>query len=284
MRTTILLITFCLFGSLALAITGIFKKQEVVAVITDDRLVEASGLDQSYKNPGYFWTHNDSGGEPVLYLINKVGEIVLEVELEGVINRDWEEVTTVEDEGNSHIYIAEIGDNKAVRDDICLIRLEEPKMGSKSKISIKKEDLKIMPLQYEEGARDAEAVLFDRNTKAFVLVTKREENAMVYSFSFKPSTDKVLIKSKGTIPSRNFTAADMNENGEILLKNYDAIYYWSGSGKPAVDRIISWNPISISYSPEPQGEAICWDQRNFYTISEKNEGKLQEMLMFERLK
>jgi hypothetical protein len=141
-----------------------------------------------------------------------------------------------------------------------------------------------MNFRYEEGARDAEAVLYDYQTDEFVLVTKREDQPLVYSFQFQPSKEPVSIRAKGTIPKNMYTAADMNECGEILLKHYGAIYYWPESEEPAVDRIINWAPASLDYIPEPQGEAICWYGKNFYTISEKNRGKAQELLLFERVR
>ena len=261
-----------------------FAPQKVVATITDDRLLEASGLEESYVNPGYFWTHNDSGSDPTLYLINLSGEIQMEVELKGLKNRDWEEIITVKKDGKSFIYVAEIGDNRAIYNHVSLICLEEPVFLGKQKLAIEKSAVKVMNFQYAEGARDAEAMLFDRHLEEFVLITKREKKALVYSFPFEPNEVPVAIKSKGTIPSRNFTAADMNENGEILLKNYDSIFYWNSSVQAAADQILAWKPIAIDYTPEPQGEAICWYQGDFYTISEKNKGKPQEMLLFQRLK
>ncbi|MEQ8905358.1 hypothetical protein [Ekhidna sp.] len=265
-------------------ITKIFTPQQVVATIEDNRLIEASGLEESIKNPGYFWTHNDSDSEPILYLIDGKGSIKMEVELAGIENRDWEEIVTVKDGNESFIFIGEIGDNKAVHEYVSLIRIEEPALSEVNRITIPFNRLEIMNFQYAEGARDAEAVLYDYNLEEFVLVTKREENAMVYSFPFIPGRSQTFITSKGTLPARLFTAADMNEEGEILLKHYGAIYYWGSSNQSAMERILAWNPIQIDYIPEPQGEAICWFNRDFYTISEKNTGKPQEMLFFERLK
>ncbi|MEO9872805.1 hypothetical protein [Ekhidna sp.] len=260
-----------------------FSSQRVIAIIEDERLIEASGLEESHQNPGYFWTHNDSGGRPMLFLIDTNGQVKMEVKLEGIINRDWEEIVTVREGNTSYIYVAEIGDNRAVYDEVKLIRLEEPKFDKRGSVSIPKEEIAVMQFQYQEGSRDAEAIMYDKRTEEFVLITKREKKSMVYSFPFKESA-KTVIKSKGTIPSRNFTAADINEDGEILLKHYDAIYFWSASKKPALERILDWNPINIAYAPEPQGEAMCWYKKNFYTLSEKNEGKPQEMLVFERMK
>lgn len=260
-----------------------FAHQKVVASISDSRLVEVSGIDESYTNPGYFWTHNDSDSDPIIYLIDKEGNIHMEVTLEGIENRDWEEIVTVNNGEQSFIYVAETGDNRAVHESVSLIQLEEPIFNSATS-NVPREKLKIMQFKYAEGARDAEAVLYDYQKQEFVLVTKREKHAMVYSFPFEINPTPMVIKAKGTVPSRNFTAADMNEKGELLLKHYDSIFYWGQSSKPAVDRILDWNPRTIDYTPEPQGEAICWHSGSFYTISEKNIGKPQEMLYFQRLR
>ncbi|MEP0984569.1 hypothetical protein [Ekhidna sp.] len=269
--------------SAASSFPQLFSLQKVTATITDNRLIEASGLEESFQNEGYFWTHNDSGRDPTLYLIDTQGEIKMEVELKGINNRDWEEIVTVKKDGRSLIYVAEIGDNKAVHDNVKLICFEEPTYKGKNKIEISNNKLKIMSFKYAEGARDAEAILFDKRSDEFVLVTKREDNALVYSFPFEVSDEPTVIQSKGTVPAKLFTAADMNDEGEILLKHYSAIYYWEKSTESALSRILKWKPISIDYSPEPQGEAICWYKGDFYTISEKNKGKPQEMLYFQRL-
>lgn len=261
-----------------------FYSQKVVATIDDGRLVEASGIEESYENPGYFWTHNDSGSESTLYLIDNQAQIIMEVDLKGLQNRDWEEIVTVKKEGKSFIYVAEIGDNKAVHEDVKILKIPEPRFNGQQNITIDKRDIEIMSFTYAEGARDAEAVLYDHGQEEFVLVTKREKNALVYSFPFEANDNPIVIKSKGTIPTKLFTAADMNENGEILLKHYSAIYYWGPSKESAVDRILAWDATMIDYIPEPQGEAICWHKDDFYTISEKNIGKPQEMLYFARVK
>jgi hypothetical protein len=277
-------LAFSIFILATAPVKQFFYSQRVIATIDDNRLEEASGLEESYQNLGYFWTHNDSDSEPILYLIDKNGSIKMEVELEGIENRDWEEIVTIKKEGKSFIYVAEIGDNKAIHDYVSLICIEEPKFSGAEKLSISFSKTETMKFRYAEGPRDAEAVLYDQTHNEFVLVTKREDNAMVYAFPFEQNNLPITIKSKGTIPAKLFTAADMNEGGEVLLKHYSTIYYWDESDESALDRILAWEPILIDYTPEPQGEAICWYSGDFYTISEKNKGKPQEMLYFQRLK
>lgn len=259
-----------------------FHKQEVIATIENSQLYEVSGLEESYTNPGKFWTHNDSGFGPSIFLIDSKANITMEVELDGVKNRDWEEIVTTQEGDKTYIYIAEIGDNRSKYKGLKIHRIEEPELESDAKITISKSEIVTMNFRYEEGARDAEALMFDYTTNEFVLVTKRESSALVYSFPFEPSEESIQIKSKGKVPARLFTSADMNTQGEILLKHYDSIYYWSESKRSALERILEWKPSTVEYQPEPQGEAICWYKDDFYTISEKNTGKPQEMLVFRR--
>lgn len=259
-----------------------FKTQRSLAVLHGNMLLEASGIEKSYKNPGYFWSHNDSGGKPAIYLIDSSGNVKMEVMLQGVKNRDWEEIATVKEEGESYIYIAEIGDNRAQYSDVKLLKINEPTFNQSFKREISYDEISSMTFKYAEGPRDAEALFYDYATDEFVLVTKRETKAMVYSFPFKEGENPVTISSLGEISDRNFTAADMNEQGEILLKNYGIIYFFEKSDMPAAKRLLEWNPSKIRYVPEPQGEAICWMGEGFYTLSEKNKGFEQELFFFER--
>ena len=49
-----------------------------------------------------FITHNDSGGDPKLYYLDKKGKIVFERTLDGVKNNDWEDIT----KDDQFIYVA----------------------------------------------------------------------------------------------------------------------------------------------------------------------------------
>ena len=131
-----------------------------------------------------------------------------------------------------------------------------------------------MYLQYAEGARDAESLLFDHRSKELIIVTKREKNCHLYSFPFEANSNPISITSKGTLPATLFTAGDIHPStGEILLKNYKKIYYWGSSEKPAVVRIVAGPDYTLPYKEEPQGEAIAWTDDGFVTLSEGKEKK-----------
>jgi hypothetical protein len=64
-------------------------------------------------------THNDSGGEPVLYYLNKKGEIVETRKITGVKNNDWEDVT----KDDEFIYVANMGNNFDTRKNLSIIKI-----------------------------------------------------------------------------------------------------------------------------------------------------------------
>ena len=70
---------------------------------------ETSGL---FMYNGCLWTHNDSGGKPILYAIDTVTfEVVQKVTLSMAKNKDWEDVCT---DGES-VFVGDFGNNKGNR-------------------------------------------------------------------------------------------------------------------------------------------------------------------------
>lgn len=68
-----------------------------------DEIEETSGL--IFHN-GKLWTHNDSGGEPILYSIDTAtGEVLERKTIVGVTNEDWEDIAKDE----NYLYIGNVG-------------------------------------------------------------------------------------------------------------------------------------------------------------------------------
>lgn len=75
---------------------------------------ETSGL--IYWKDGY-WTHNDSGGQPIIYKLDTLsGEVIQRITLTGRQNIDWEDIAQDAD----HIYIGDHGNNSGNRDDLAI--------------------------------------------------------------------------------------------------------------------------------------------------------------------
>ena len=248
---------------------SLFEKGLVVATIKGKKIEESSGLVTSAINPGMFWTHNDSGADAELFLIDQEGNIHLKVFLSGPDSFDWEDIAR----HGTDLYIADMGDNDAKREHIIIYKIKEPRWDS-LQTQLTLDSFEQMSLQYAEGARDAESLLFDHRTQELIIVTKREKNCHVYAFPFEANIDPISITSKGTLPATLFTAGDIHPStGEILLKNYKKIYYWGASEKTAVLRIAEGPDYTLPYKEEHQGEAIAWTDEGFVTLSERNDKK-----------
>lgn len=73
---------------------------------------ETSGL--FYYN-GRLWTHNDSGGKPILYGIDTVDfNVVQKITLANAENKDWEDVCT----DGVNVFVGDFGNNKGARNNL----------------------------------------------------------------------------------------------------------------------------------------------------------------------
>src|SRR6056297_4303255 len=81
----------------------------------NDAMSESSGL---INIQGRFITHNDSGGESILYEIDTLsGEIARMVTVIGTENTDWEDLAS----DDTYIYIGDFGNNAGNRTDLRIL-------------------------------------------------------------------------------------------------------------------------------------------------------------------
>ncbi len=77
-----------------------------------EEVKETSGL--LFHN-GRLWTHNDSGGKPILYALDTTTfEVVQRITLDKVKNKDWEDVCT----DGENVFVGDFGNNKGNRKDL----------------------------------------------------------------------------------------------------------------------------------------------------------------------
>ncbi len=252
-----------------------FESQQSLGVVGGE-LREASGLVASIINPGYLWTHNDSGNSASIYLLNEKGQIVMKCKLKNTVNRDWEDITIGPgpEEGINYIYVADIGDNNAVYSYKILYRIKEPVLSNK-KIEIAEVDKFVFELP--DGVRDTEAIMVDPITNNFYISSKREHAVRLYEIRFPFASDTLRAVEVGKLPFNNIVAANISKDGsEVLIKNYLKIYYWKRDSVESIPSLLKKDPIQLDYKAEPQGEAIAWkrDGSGFYTLSEsgRNDG------------
>ncbi len=265
-----------------------FLAGEIVGELTLKELEEASGLVASQANPGYFWTINDSGNGADVFLVDQKMDIKLTCKLSGIKNRDWEDVTIGLDPETkkNYVYVAEIGDNNAEYLHKMVYRFEEPTKGDSMILTIQSEKIQQFVFRLPEGAKDTEALMIDPLTHDIYIISKREMPVHVYRLTYPQSMkDTIVTEPVITLPFTQVTAANFSLDGtEVLIKNYDSIYYWSRDTTKTVQEMLTVRPKVLNYIPEPQGESIAWslDGSGFYTVSEKVAGRRSDLLFYRR--
>lgn len=266
------------------ATSNSFDKGKKLAEVKSKRLEEASGLAASASHKGHFWTINDSGNKAEVLMVNDKLEILITCLLP-VKNRDWEDIAVGPGpvEGRSYIYVAEIGDNLAMYPYKHIYRFKEPIFGPSEKVSIT--DFDTITFKLEDGVKDTEALMIDPKTKNLYVVSKRENPVYVYELTYPYSTrDTLTAKKTVSIPHSQIVAADFSSDGkEVLMKNYENVFYWSLGEEPLLEAL-GKTPAIVEYDKEPQGEAITFakDGSGFYTISEMVKGEKSYLWFYPR--
>ncbi|MEX1240703.1 MAG: hypothetical protein WEB30_13340, partial [Cyclobacteriaceae bacterium] len=202
----------------------VFLEARPLGELTDKKLEEVSGLAASKANPGYLWTHNDSGNPPEVYLVDEKLKIRLSCKLPGIANRDWEDIAVGPGPADSktYVYVADIGDNNARYDLKYIYRFEEPLLNGKGGVETIPSFDRIA-FRLEDGKKDTEAIMVHPKTKNIYLVSKREKQVSVYEIKYPYSVDTtVTARRMVSLPLTQIVSADISSDGsEVIMKNYD---------------------------------------------------------------
>lgn len=269
-------------------IADLFEAGTSKGVLEGQRMQEASGLVASISNPEMFWTHNDSGNEAEIFLIDKTGKLVCTVHLPNSKNRDWEDITigAGPEKNKQYLYIGDIGDNNSVFDHKYIYRIEEPFLSrTVTDTTIRKIDE--IKFRLPDGARDSESLMLDPQTNDLYIFSKREANVNLYKLAHPFSTSNTTTAERvlEKLPLTMIVAADISPDGsEIVAKNYDHIYYWKRHKGEKLEAAISRTAEELLYTAEPQGESIAFDRTGtgFYTLSEQKKKVLQHLFFYKR--
>ena len=217
----------------------------VTGQLQSDELVEASGLARSQRDPELLWSMNDGGSKARLYAIDGSGFHRGRIKLDGIKNRDWEDLSSFAIEGTPYLLVADTGDNDNKRKKVSLHVVPEPDVTDDDKVEI--EPAWSVDFRYPDGPRDVEAVVADPANDRVVLLSKRDWPPVLYEVPLHPPSDGTLVaKRLGTIeslphPTRQDreqavftkewhwqpTAMDLSPDGRLaVVLTYRAVYLY----------------------------------------------------------
>ncbi len=268
--------------------------------LENTRLLEASGISASRKNPGYFWVANDSDDRgPILYLIDSLGKGRKEFILGGASQRDWEDLAVVgESDGSATVYVGDIGDNFQNNTRYTIFWFKDLKMNSS--LTTLLTDVNKLTFQLPDGFRDMETMLVDQQTKDIFLISKRENNKRLYKIPaakvinganvmaeyIQDLSFSVPITNDAKIQQAYFlTGGSISpDNSEILIRNYIGVYYWKRKPGESIPAALLRTAKSVPYKLEPQGEGVCFSHNGsgYYTISESTDNTLPRLYFYRK--
>jgi hypothetical protein len=238
-------------------------------------LLELSGLASSRTNPGLLYTHQDSGNKNEVYITNAKGDDLGMITLDGVANRDWEDLATGPgpESSKSYLYVGDIGDNNSVYPDVIIYRFPEPNLTGANAQTALHVTPDILRFTYPKGAVNAESMMIDPLTKDLYILTKQVAQSNLFVARYPQSTTSTTkLIQLASIPFDLLTAADISPDGsEILLRSTGQIWYWKKQPNETVLKTMLRKPMDApNFKNEHQGEAICFatDGSGFFTTSE----------------
>lgn len=188
----------------------------------DHKLIpESSGLINSRKHPGVFWTHNDSGNGPTLFAVTREGKGVGQFTL-GVRNNDWEAITA-DDEG--HLYVGDTGNNDRRRDRVIVYRVDEPDVDAANADGNARAGAQPAPLRVNATWRlgfpaapfDAESLFLFQGKGYVISKLLTGKQAGLYSFDLANPDEAQTLRHVCDLPVRSpVTDAAISPDGARL--------------------------------------------------------------------
>lgn len=208
----------------------------------DPAIVESSGLSVTLTTRGgLVHTVNDSGDSGRVFTVDTAtGSTV------GVTSwaADPVDVEALAPAGRGHVWVADIGDNRRVRESVEVLR-----------VPVGPGERTVTPAAYElvypDGARDAEALLADPLTGRLHVVTKGIFAGSVYAAPRRLRTDRPnRLVEVAAAPGLVTDATFLPGGGGVVVRTYTSAHLMAYP---------SWQPVTTWELPEQeQGEGIAY--------------------------
>jgi hypothetical protein len=173
------------------------------------KIDETSGLEII---DGQFITHNDSGGDPKLYYLDKKGKIVFERTLDGVKNNDWEDIT----KDDQYIYVANMGNNFDNRKNLSIVKTPiDPSSSEAELIEFNYPEQVKFTTAYNQSQYDAEALITIDDY--LIILTKNKLKKITEIYALPKIAGKYEAKKIGSLNTQSIiTGGDYDPDTKLL--------------------------------------------------------------------
>ncbi len=229
--------------------------------LPDPRITEASGIARGIASPDVYYVQNDSGDSARFFAIDaSTGALRAVVQVPGAINHDWEDLAVAPDAaGTPSVWIADIGDNDANRDEVQVYRVDEPQIvagGLGGTVTTAAPD--VWRLRYPSGPANAESLAVTPAGRAYVFTKSASGAAAAYAVPPRPDPHHVQVMQPiGTLQIPPLaTGAAISPDGSLLaVRTYFDVFLWRLQHGDVATAIRD-KPIHEPLPVQRQGEGV----------------------------
>jgi hypothetical protein len=248
-------------------------------------LDEISGIAAGIASPGVVYVHNDGGDSARFFALDaRSGAVLAVYSVPGATNVDWEDIAVAPDaDGTPSVWLADIGDNDASREQIRLYRVDEPHVDRAAhSLALTSSPAQAWRLRYPDGAHDAESLAVSPDGVPYIVTKSLLGASVVYAAPSRPAGVQVLREIGaigfgitgtttpfGPVGDLTATGADISRAGDrLVVRTYgDAYFFTIRNGDVAA--ALRTPPERVALPRQPQGEGICFDGNRVLVDSEK---------------
>merc|ERR1719348_271043 len=224
---------------------------------------------------GFLYTINDKGGLPRVITLTEDGQKNAFIELDGVDNIDYEDIAMSFTDGRSWIYVSDTGNNDFDRDNLSILKFQEP-TATGNDVVVK--DIDDLQVRYDGFSYDCEALAVDQVTGDFFMFTKDRENSIseVYRYPYPQSEtfNPFTLEHVATLPLFWITGGDISPSGEFLaVTNKQVAFGLRKPGGSTWADFLRTSPetCTLNLEIEEQRESIAVTDSGYWTVSECTE-------------
>jgi len=244
--------------------SNIVRAQEQLAIVSDNRIDECSGLACSHANGDAVWMHNDSGDKPRLFLVGADGETRTVCDIRNAKAVDWEDMCSFRVDNLPWLLIGDVGDNQAKRSrkkaPCTLYLLNEP---TPEELQHPSRRWKVrIRFEYEDGPHNCEGVAVDSVRREILLLTKESPlTTAVYRMPLDITQPKqqLVARQIARLPLAFPTGLDISPDGLSLA----AVTMWDGwicrrKNEQSWEDALHHSMVRLEMPQRKQGEAVCF--------------------------
>ncbi|NNC70926.1 MAG: hypothetical protein HKN90_08910 [Flavobacteriaceae bacterium] len=234
-------------------------------------LKEVSALERT-DHTNLFWMIQDAGNENKLYGLNEHGSIEKTIEIEGIENNDWEDLTA---DTFGNIFIGDFGNNSRNRKVFSIYKIAASDLQKNSAKPIRT----VFTLPKKMKSEDFEAFFIFNDH--FYIFSKRNKKTTVIKVPNKPGKHKasfvtsVKLKGKKT----KITSADISSDHKtVILLNHNRVWRLTDFDG---DQFFEGKMTRHNFNYKSQKEGICFkNDTTLYISDERKKRKGGRVYLF----